>query len=29
LEEIRDQFETNVFGALWVTQAALPFLRAR
>ena len=25
--EIRDQFETNVFGALWVTQAALPFLR--
>ena len=27
--EIRDQFETNVFGALWVTQAALPFLRAQ
>lgn len=25
--EIRDQLETNVFGALWVTQAALPFLR--
>jgi NAD(P)-dependent dehydrogenase (short-subunit alcohol dehydrogenase family) len=25
--EVRDQFETNVFGALWVTQAALPFLR--
>jgi NAD(P)-dependent dehydrogenase (short-subunit alcohol dehydrogenase family) len=25
--EARDQFETNVFGALWVTQAALPFLR--
>lgn len=25
--EIRDQFETNVYGALWVTQAALPFLR--
>jgi NAD(P)-dependent dehydrogenase (short-subunit alcohol dehydrogenase family) len=28
-QEIRDQFETNVFGALWVTQAALPFLRAQ
>jgi len=25
--EVRDQFETNVFGALWITQAALPFLR--
>jgi len=25
--EVRQQFETNVFGALWVTQAALPFLR--
>ena len=23
----RDQLETNLFGALWVTQAALPFLR--
>src|SRR3978361_215101 len=23
----RDQLETNVFGALWVTQAALPYLR--
>jgi len=27
-DEARAQFETNVFGALWVTQAALPFLRA-
>jgi NAD(P)-dependent dehydrogenase (short-subunit alcohol dehydrogenase family) len=26
-EEARAQIETNVFGALWVTQAALPFLR--
>jgi NAD(P)-dependent dehydrogenase (short-subunit alcohol dehydrogenase family) len=26
-QEARDQMETNVFGALWVTQAALPFLR--
>jgi NAD(P)-dependent dehydrogenase (short-subunit alcohol dehydrogenase family) len=25
--EVRDQFETNVFGAIWITQAALPFLR--
>ncbi len=25
--EVRDQVETNLFGALWVTQAALPFLR--
>ncbi len=25
--DARDQMETNVFGALWVTQAALPFLR--
>jgi NAD(P)-dependent dehydrogenase (short-subunit alcohol dehydrogenase family) len=25
--ELRDQIETNLFGALWVTQAALPFLR--
>ena len=23
--EARDQIETNVFGALWVTQAALPY----
>ncbi|MFB2554454.1 SDR family oxidoreductase [Herbiconiux liangxiaofengii] len=28
-KEVRDQFETNVFGALWVTQAALPYLRAQ
>jgi NAD(P)-dependent dehydrogenase (short-subunit alcohol dehydrogenase family) len=27
--EIRAQLETNVLGALWVTQAALPFLRAQ
>ena len=26
-EEARAQIETNVFGALWVTQAALPYLR--
>lgn len=26
-EEVRDQIETNLFGALWVTQAALPHLR--
>ncbi|WCB94007.1 FabG-like 3-oxoacyl-(acyl-carrier-protein) reductase [Baekduia alba] len=26
-QELRDQMETNLFGALWVTQAALPFLR--
>jgi NAD(P)-dependent dehydrogenase (short-subunit alcohol dehydrogenase family) len=25
--DIRDQLETNFFGAFWVTQAALPFLR--
>ena len=25
--QARDQFDTNVFGALWITQAALPFLR--
>jgi len=25
--EARDQIDTNLFGALWVTQAALPFLR--
>ena len=28
-EECRAQIETNLFGALWVTQAALPFLRAQ
>ena len=27
--EARAQFETNVFGPLWVTQAALPYLRAQ
>jgi NAD(P)-dependent dehydrogenase (short-subunit alcohol dehydrogenase family) len=26
-EQAHAQFETNVFGALWVTQAALPYLR--
>src|SRR3984893_1422940 len=26
-QEIRAQLETNVLGALWVTQAALPYLR--
>lgn len=26
-QEARAQIETNVFGALWVTQAALPYLR--
>jgi NAD(P)-dependent dehydrogenase (short-subunit alcohol dehydrogenase family) len=25
--DVREQIETNLFGALWVTQAALPFLR--
>jgi NAD(P)-dependent dehydrogenase (short-subunit alcohol dehydrogenase family) len=27
--ELRDQLETNFFGAVWVTQAALPILRAQ
>ena len=27
--EARAQLETNLFGALWITQAALPFLRAQ
>lgn len=26
-QEVRDQIETNLLGTLWVTQAALPFLR--
>jgi len=28
-DEARAQMETNLFGALWITQAALPFLRAQ
>jgi NAD(P)-dependent dehydrogenase (short-subunit alcohol dehydrogenase family) len=28
-QELRDQLETNVFGAVWVIQAALPHLRAQ
>ena len=28
-QEARAQFETNVFGTLWVTQAALPIMRAQ
>jgi NAD(P)-dependent dehydrogenase (short-subunit alcohol dehydrogenase family) len=27
--DLRDQLETNLFGAVWVTQAALPLLRAQ
>jgi NAD(P)-dependent dehydrogenase (short-subunit alcohol dehydrogenase family) len=27
--ELRDQIETNLFGALWVTQAAVPLLRGQ
>jgi NAD(P)-dependent dehydrogenase (short-subunit alcohol dehydrogenase family) len=27
--EVRSQFETNLFGTLWVAQAALPILRAQ
>lgn len=27
--EAREQIETNLFGALWITQAALPYLRAQ
>lgn len=26
-EQARDQIETNLFGALWVTQAAIPIMR--
>src|SRR5215467_5580341 len=25
--EVRDQFDTNVFGSLWVTQAAIPIMK--
>ncbi len=28
-QEARDQIETNLFGALWVTQAAIPIMRAQ
>lgn len=28
-QELRDQLETNFFGAFWVTQAALPLMRAQ
>lgn len=28
-QELRDQMETNFFGAVWVTQAALPVFRAQ
>lgn len=28
-KEARDQIETNVFGSLWVTQAAIPVMRAQ
>ena len=28
-QDARAQLETNVFGALWITQAALPYLRAQ
>jgi len=28
-QEARDQIETNLFGALWITQAALPIMRAQ
>ncbi|MEU6182977.1 SDR family NAD(P)-dependent oxidoreductase [Streptomyces coeruleorubidus] len=28
-DNVRAQFETNVFGTLWVTQSALPYLRAQ
>ncbi|SFP40420.1 NADP-dependent 3-hydroxy acid dehydrogenase YdfG [Variovorax sp. OK605] len=28
-EQVRAQFDTNVYGTLWVTQAVLPYLRAQ
>lgn len=28
-QQVRDEMDTNGFGALWITQAALPFLRAQ
>jgi NAD(P)-dependent dehydrogenase (short-subunit alcohol dehydrogenase family) len=28
-DDVRAQIETNLFGAIWVTQAALPYLRAQ
>jgi NAD(P)-dependent dehydrogenase (short-subunit alcohol dehydrogenase family) len=28
-QQVRDQIETNTLGALWITQAALPLLRAQ
>jgi NAD(P)-dependent dehydrogenase (short-subunit alcohol dehydrogenase family) len=28
-EDVRSQLETNFFGALWITQAALPIMRAQ
>jgi len=28
-EQVRDQFDTNVFGALWCSQAVLPLMRQR
>jgi NAD(P)-dependent dehydrogenase (short-subunit alcohol dehydrogenase family) len=28
-QQVRDEFDTNAFGALWITQAALPILRAQ
>ena len=26
-QEVRDQFDTNVFGSLWITQAAIPIMK--